>query len=102
MAGNLFLAKIDSKSKSVQEMVMNIEGLPERYFYEDGVNGVLDSSLPVLAIPIIDTGRFASPTTSRAEVPNSNQLSVHVAALLFGFQLIFIEFNFVVVIMLIY
>ena len=83
-------------------MLMNSEELPETYFYEDGANGVLDSSLPVLEIPIINIGRLASPTTSRGEVKNSTQLSAHVAALWFGFQSLFIESNFCVVIMLIY
>ncbi|CAK7324038.1 unnamed protein product [Dovyalis caffra] len=68
MADNLFPTKIESQSKSVQELVMYSEEPPERYFYEDGVNGVLDSSLPVLEIPVIDIVRLASPSTRGEEV----------------------------------
>lgn len=49
-------------------MVRNSEEPPGKYFYEAGVNGVLDSSLPVLEIPVIDTSRLTSPSTSREEV----------------------------------
>ncbi|XP_011017896.1 PREDICTED: protein SRG1-like [Populus euphratica] len=68
MADNLFPTKIESKSKSVQELVMKNEEPPGNYFYEDGVNGVLDSSLPVLEMPVIDISRLTSPSTSREEV----------------------------------
>jgi hypothetical protein len=68
MADNLCPTKLESKSKSVQEVVRNSEEPPGKYFYEDGVNGVLDSSLPVLEIPVIDTSRLTSPSTSREEV----------------------------------
>ncbi|KAH8481728.1 hypothetical protein H0E87_029280 [Populus deltoides] len=68
MADNLCPTKLESKSKSVQELVRNSEEPPGKYFYEDGVHGVLDSSLPVLEIPVIDTSRLTSPSTSREEV----------------------------------
>ena len=70
MDDNLFPTKIESKSKSksVQELVMNNElEPPGNYFYEDGVNGVLDSSLPLLEMPVIDIDRLTSPSTSREE-----------------------------------
>jgi len=102
MADNLFPTKIESKSKSVQELVMNNEEPPGNYFYEDGVNGVLDRSLPVLEMPVIDISRLTSPSTSREEVEKLHSALISCGCFMVCFSNTLLESNYFLVTMLIY
>ena len=63
MAEFILPAQVESPSKTIQELVTNSEGLPERYIYKDSKDrpsGVLDASLPLSEIPVIDLDQLTS------------------------------------------
>ena len=63
MAESILPAQVEYPSKTIQELVTNSEGLPERYIYKDSKDhpsGVLDASLPLLEIPVIDLDQLTS------------------------------------------
>lgn len=52
--------KVELQSRSVQELVINGEQLPENYIYPDGDYEVIDDSLPTVDIPVIDLSLLSS------------------------------------------
>lgn len=59
-------AKTQLPQKSVQELVINGEELPENYIRKDGDRGILD--VPLVEIPVVDLGLLASSSTSGEEL----------------------------------
>ncbi|KAH8506419.1 hypothetical protein H0E87_013296 [Populus deltoides] len=61
-------AKAELISNSVQEMALNGEQPPVKYFCKGNDVGVLDASVPLIDIPVVDLGLLASPSTSAQEL----------------------------------
>ncbi|KAJ6673296.1 OXOGLUTARATE/IRON-DEPENDENT DIOXYGENASE [Salix viminalis] len=55
-------------SNSVQEMASSGQEPPVKYFYKGNDGGVLDSSVPLIEIPVVDLGLLPSPSTSAQEL----------------------------------
>ncbi|KAJ6731842.1 hypothetical protein OIU79_003049 [Salix purpurea] len=55
-------------SNSVQEMAASGQEPPVKYFYKGNDGGVLDSSVPLIEIPVVDLGLLSSPSTSAQEL----------------------------------
>ncbi|KAJ0030946.1 hypothetical protein Pint_13827 [Pistacia integerrima] len=55
-------------AKSVQELSMNGQELPQNYIYKDSDGGIFDASLPIMEIPIIDIALITSPSSSKEEL----------------------------------
>jgi hypothetical protein len=55
-------------SNSVQEMALNGEEPPVKYFCKGNDVGVLDASVPLIDIPVVDLGLLTSPSTSAQEL----------------------------------
>ncbi|CAK9163530.1 unnamed protein product [Ilex paraguariensis] len=71
MAGTSPRTKAELGCTSVQELVITGDDLPERYIYKDSDYGVMDASLPLMNMPIIDIGRLKSSSpTGEEELEN--------------------------------
>ncbi|KAG5242765.1 oxidoreductase family protein [Salix suchowensis] len=61
-------AKAELISNSVQEMAVDGKEPPVKYFYKGNDAGVLDASVPLIDIPVVDLGLLTSPSTSAREL----------------------------------
>ncbi|KAL3585432.1 hypothetical protein D5086_012299 [Populus alba] len=61
-------AKAELISNSVQEMALNGKEPPVKYFCKGNDVGVLDASVPLIDIPVVDLGLLTSPSTSAQEL----------------------------------
>lgn len=67
MAETLSPAKEEARSKTVHELIISGQELPEKYIYKGNDAATLGDSLPLMKIPVIDVGRLTSPSFNREQ-----------------------------------
>ncbi|KAJ4709094.1 2-oxoglutarate (2OG) and Fe(II)-dependent oxygenase superfamily protein [Melia azedarach] len=68
MAETSFPAKTETISKTVQDLIISGQELPQNYIYKGSDAATLGASQPLGQIPIIDIGLLTSPSSSREEL----------------------------------
>ncbi|KAK0571829.1 hypothetical protein LWI29_022179 [Acer saccharum] len=58
----------ETVSKTVHELILSGEELPEKYIYKGSDAGVLDASLPFMDVPVIDMSLLTCPSSSAEQL----------------------------------
>ncbi|KAL5850579.1 hypothetical protein ACOSQ4_008592 [Xanthoceras sorbifolium] len=69
--------KPEAVSKTVHELILSGEDLPEKYIYKGSDAGLLDAPRPYMDVPVIDLALLSSPSTTTQQLHDFRSALAH-------------------------